>query len=111
MEYDHYALVNGNSINKDVRCTFSVSNPLAWNDAGKPDISKFDKTEPLWDLPPYDTEYSFNELLNILKDEKKREMIATNCDWKNCPIELDNPTPHDMLHLAQDIHFTIGLYQ
>jgi len=28
MEYDHYALVNGNSINKDVRCTFSVSSHL-----------------------------------------------------------------------------------
>jgi hypothetical protein len=108
MEFSPDLIKNG-KLDKDVGCTFSVSNPNAWTDSGTPDISKFD-TEPLWDLSPHDTEYSWNDLMEFIKDTKKYIMVEKCCDWGKCIPNFDNPTEYDMLHMASDIHFTLGIY-
>lgn len=106
MKFDPKKLLKGNRIDKDLGVDLTVSNPEAWNDSGKPSIAPQAMEMPLYAL---DEEYSFNDLLEILKDEKKAESIAKTCDWKNCPINFENPTVYDFLHLASDIHFCYSL--
>lgn len=97
--------------------TFSLSNPHAWNDSGRPDISNFDHSErldpialnPLWIHDPIDTGFSWNDLMELIEKPEDRAFVASCCDWDNCQPEMDNPTEYDMLHLASDISSAIGL--
>ena len=106
MEFSPKKLKKGDSIDKGCGVYLTASNPVAWNDSGKPSIAPDAIQEPLYAL---DEEYSFNDLLEILKDEKKAKTIASVCDWKNCPVNLENPTEYDFLCLASDIHACYSL--
>ena len=107
MEYNHRELIKKGVLDKTVECGFSVSNPEAWTDVGTPNIHKLDI---MWRLSPYDTVYSFNELLEILNEYTERyKSVASCCDWEHCRPNLKNPTPHEMLFLASDMHFSCGL--
>jgi len=104
MEFKKRELFTKGILNKDAYATFSLSFPEAWNDAGKPMVG----TEyTLWSLEP--SEYSWNDLMEMIEDPERRASVADCCDWENCNPIFDNPTEHDMLHLASDISAAIGL--
>ncbi len=80
----------------------TISNPEYWDCNGHnlPGISR-------QDLYVYDDVTSFNAVLEQFKEAG--DPIKSFCDWENCPIELENPTPWDMAHLIQTVHSHSGL--
>ena len=104
MDFKKRELIKKGVFDKDCQVTLSVSNPEAWNDAGKPMIGE---NRYLWSLEPID--YSWNDLMYFLDNPARRAGIANCCDWKNCSPNFDNPNVFDLLHLASDIYFYCGL--
>ena len=112
MDFKKKELVKKGILDKNANVTLSASNPIAWNDAGKPMINSDHYGNqlihsPLWSLEP--TNYSFNDLLDLIKTTERFESVASCCDWKNCQPNFDNPNEYDLLHLASDIHCYQGL--
>jgi len=112
MDYKHRDLMKGGHLDKDCQVRLSVSNPGMWNDSGRPNIGE--SFGEGWDihyrfLYALDEDYSFNDLMEFLNHSDRRSSVAEVCDWEHCQPELDDPTPHDMLHLASDINVTFGL--
>jgi hypothetical protein len=104
MEFPKRELIKKGVLNKECYATFSVSNPMGWNDAGRPDIGS---GYPLWVFN--DVHLTFEDLLSLIKEPKDRESVASCCDWEHCQPNLDNPNEYDMLHLASDINAAIGI--
>jgi hypothetical protein len=60
------------------------------------------------DLYRIDSYFSFNDLKEQFLD--RGEGIKSFCDFDNCPIELENPSIYDFLHLANTLDSYCGLY-
>ena len=104
MDFKKRELFSNGVLNKKAYATFSVSFPMAWNDAGKPTIGT---SLPLWSLEP--TELNWDDLMSYIENPDCRKSVESICDWKNCVPNFDNPTEYDMLHLASDINVVMGL--
>jgi len=100
---DRQGLVDRKGVlDKDKLVHVTISNPMFWdcNGHNEPGVSK-------QDLYVYDNWTSFSAVLAQFRDAG--ESIKSFCDWENCPIELENPTPWDMAHLIQTVHAHSGL--
>ena len=104
MEFKKRELIKKGKLDKDCEVTLSVSNPMAWTDSGKPLI---DSGYDLWVLPP--TTFSWNDLVALIDNPVSLYSVASGCDWKNCTPNFDDPTEYDLLNLASDIQWAIGL--
>ena len=103
MDFKKSDLIKNGRLDKDCSCELTVSNPEEWTDSGRANPAKKGQLYVL------NEDYSFNDLLKIIKDEGMKKSIASICDWENCQPELENPTERDMLNLASDIHFVYNL--
>ena len=94
---DRQGLVNRKGVlDKDKLVRVTMSNPEYWTCDGHnlPGVLATD-------LYVYDNWTSFNDVWEAF--EAQGQSIKDYCDWKNCPIEHENPTPWDMLHLVQTL--------
>jgi hypothetical protein len=112
MDFKKRDLIKNGVLDRDCGVTFSVSNPMEWNDAGKPMINsdrygRAIRRSFLWSLEPI--EYTWNDLVELLTYGDNEESVSSCCDWKNCKPNFDNPNEYDLLHLASDIHCTMGI--
>jgi len=108
MEYKQRDLFPRGVMNKDCGVTFSQSNPEAWNDAGKPDISS---DAPLWALSPYDTEWSWNDLIDLVDTPRRLRTLREVCDVSRALLEIPAPLPRELLLLAGVVNDCFGLVQ
>jgi len=100
---DRQGLVDRSGVlNKDKPVYVTISNPKYWDDNGYnlPGVLASD-------LYVFANWLDFNEVRERFEDAS--ESIKDFCDWENCPIELENPTPWDMAHLIQVVHAYSGL--
>ena len=112
MDFKKRELIKKGKLDKDAVVIFSASDPMAWNDAGKPMINSDrygNRLEhiPLWSVD--NSEYSWNDLIGFINTPEKMESVASCCDWKNCKPNFDNPNELDLLCLASDIHCCMGI--
>jgi hypothetical protein len=102
IEFNKKELMPNGVMNKDYKVALTASNPEAWYDNGK---VKF-QAQPIYLL---DEEYSWNDLVKILKSNDREKSVANYADWKNYPINFDAPDEQDFLTLASDLHSCFNL--
>jgi hypothetical protein len=112
MDFKKRELFKNGKLDKDCPVIFSVSNPYAWNDAGKPMINSDRygnqlQHNQLWLID--NMEYSWNDLMEMLEYGDRMESVASCCDWEHCKPNFDNPNEYDLLHLASDISCCVTL--
>jgi len=101
IEFAKNKLFKNGILDKDFPVHVTISNPYNWEN-GKPLIGY--KKE---DLYLYDTYYSFNDAFEVYCTYK--DAIDSFADLKNCPIEMDNPSEYDLLHLIDVVSHYCGL--
>lgn len=85
-------------LRKDHPVNLTISNPEHWSDHGSPLPPLNGETRNLYDVDAYVT---WDEVWKMF--EKAGDSIKDFCDWKNCPIETENPTVFDFAHLCQTV--------
>lgn len=90
-------------LKKDHCVHLTISNPLQWTDDGHiahPGTSGHE-------LYHEDTWVCWDDLWELFLQQG--DGIKDFCDWKNCPIEHEDPSPYDMLQLISTLHGYCGV--
>jgi len=114
MDFKKRKLIKKGILDKDCVVDFTVSIPEYWNDAGKPMLPPRDTNNPRYFermpvLYALDTCASWNDIMDIISDDKDRASVASCCDWSNCSPNFKNPTEYDLLNLASDVNCYFGI--
>ena len=92
IEFNICQLVRRGVLDKNHPVNLTVSRPAAWpSGVNRPGLTA-DR------LYAVNQNISFNDLYETFASEG--DGIKRSIDLKNCPIELENPDPHDLLHLV-----------
>ena len=89
-------------LKKDAYVNYKKSNPEKWKN-GK---YNFHGEGPAYYV---DTVISFEDMVDFISYKDREEQVAKFADWGNCPINFENPTVYDLLHLASDVDSYFGL--
>ena len=92
----------GGKLNKNCPVNYKKSNPERWKH-GK---FNFNGEGPAYYV---DTEISFEDMVDFISYKDRKEQVAKFADWENCPINFENPSAYDLLHLASDVDSYFGL--
>jgi len=97
IEFKKRELIQKGILDKEYQVKITISNPCMWTDTGYPIPGTFRS-----DLYQINDSICFNTLIDIFNSYG--ENIKEFCDFKNCPIELENPTEYDFLVLVSVIN-------
>lgn len=92
IEFNTRQLVRRGVLDKNHLVNLTVSRPAAWPaGVNRPGLT----TDRLYAI---NQNISFNDLYEIFAREG--DNVKRSINFKNCPIELENPDPHDLLQLV-----------
>ncbi len=94
-------------MDKDADVLLTISNPERWEN-GKPKFPTKEQNKSfLCPVYLYEGWVSWNDIHERYMDNKPD--IDSYADLENCPIEMENPTEHDLVTLAGIVHSWCGL--